>query len=113
MSREKRVSDAFIYRYNTGRAVNQRINQSCHELINVVRAYILRCRQKGSSDRCELICRVSRRDRPGESISSLSPSNTGIKDEQLRKRSAVETSLHLSLLHLSRRMNSRKYMWLT
>lgn len=70
-----------------------------------------RCRQEGPSDRCELICRVSRRDRP----ESLSPVYLqvipGLRMSNFGARCKLGNSLSPS--RLSRRANSRKYMWLT
>jgi len=93
--------------------------QLIKELINRVTNWSMsdavypRCRQEGSSDRCELICRVSRRDRP----ESLSPVYLQVIPG-LRMSNFGETRVQRKLpsvlpLRLSRRANSRKYMWLT
>lgn len=91
------------------RAVNQRINQSYHELINVERG-ISSLQTEGLvwSMRTNLPCLPTWQTR--ESISSLSPSNTGIKDEQLRKRSAEETSFRLAFTFVTSREFKKIYV---
>lgn len=93
--------------------------QLIKELINRVTNWSMsdavysRCRQKSPSDRCELICRVSRRDRP----ESLSPVYLqvipGLRMSNFGTRCKLGKLPSVLLLRLSRRTNSRKYMWLT
>jgi len=93
--------------------------QLIKELINRVTNWSMsdavysRCRQKSLSDRCELICRVSRRDRP----ESLSPVYLqvipGLRMSNFGTRCKLGKLPSVLLLRLSRRTNSRKYMWLT